>query len=628
MARKHCLWRRLKADPNRSTLRDQYSKAESRCRLLVRNYEIRKENDVIKSNNLGKFYRFVNGRLANKCGIGILKDENGIPVTDAVKRAELLNNYFCSVCTQDDGTAPEFKCNKLTAGTSIDNVTFSETSIKRAIAKLKPNLASGMDGLPPLLVKKLSSSLLEPLTLLYTSFLSVGRIPDEWRRAVVMPIHKSGPADDVSNYRPIALTCVFSKIMERVVASAISGYMFKHGLISKQQHGFLAKRSTSTNLVESLNDWTLAVNNRQVVSVAYIDYKKAFDSVCHSKLFIKLNAYGITGSLLLWLKDFLHNRSQVTRVGDVYSSENCLVSGIVQGSCLGPLLFMIYINDVTDALGSDCTCQLFADDLKLYSVASIASNNTLVIQDSLDKLCQWSDLWQLTISHKKCSVMSIGCHVNDDCFKLEGQTVQSVNTVRDLGVHFCSNLTFTSHINAIVAKAHARASLIHKCFLSRDVSTLTKAFVTYVRPILEYATVIWSPYHIGEIAKLESVQRRFTKRLVGLRYMTYSDRINFLELDSLEERRLRFDLMFAYKILFGLVNVNWCNMFSFNVRTATRGHSYKLYAETSRVNVRHNFFCNRVVNVWNRLPASDCHFKTFKTFKSFLTTQTLTALLY
>ena len=304
------------------------------------------------------------------------------------------------------------------------------------------------------------------------------------------------------------------------------------------------------------------------------------------------------------------------------------MSGIVQGSCLGPLLFLIYINDVTDALRSDCTCQLFADDLKLYSVANIADNNTLVIQDSLDKLCRWSDLWQLTISHKKCLVISIGCHVNDDSFKLYDQTVQSVNTVRDLGVQFCSNLTFTSHINTIVAKAHARASLIHKCFLSKDATTLTKAFITYVRPILEYASVIWSPYHIGEIAKLESVQRRFTKRLVGLRYLTYFDRINFLKLDSLEERRLRFDLMFTYKILFGLVNVNWSNMFAFNVLTSTRGHSYKLYAKTSRVNVRHNFFCNRVVNVWNRLPASDCHFNTFKSFKSFLATQTLTAILY
>jgi len=187
---------------------------------------------------------------------------------------------------------------------------------------------------------------------------------------------------------------------------------------------------------------------------------------------------------------------------------------------------------------------------------------------------------------------------NDDSFKLYGHTVQSVNTVRDLGVQFCSNLTFTSHMNKIVAKTHARASLIHKCFLSKDATThattLTKAFVTYIRPILEYASVIWSPYHQGEIAKLESVQRRFTKRLVGLRNMTYADRINFLKLDSLEERWLRFDIIFTYKILFGLVHMNCNVMFAFNDFTVTRGHSYKLYAKTSRINVRHNFICNRM----------------------------------
>jgi hypothetical protein len=150
----------------------------------------------------------------------------------------------------------------------------------------------------------------------------------------VTPIYKSGPAGDVSNYRPIALTCVFSKIMERVVANDISGYLLHKGLISKQQHGFLAKRSTATNLTEALNDWTIALNNRQSVTVAYIDYKKAFDSVCHNKLFTKLSAYGITGSLLSWIKDFLNNRSQVVQVGSARSSEKYLVSGIVQGSCL------------------------------------------------------------------------------------------------------------------------------------------------------------------------------------------------------------------------------------------------------------------------------------------------------
>jgi len=129
----------------------------------VRKYEIRKENDVIESNNLGNFYRFINDWLANKQGIGILKDENGMHVTGVVERAELLNSYFCSVCTLDDGNVPAFKCSKPTADTSIDNITCNPTSIKRAMARLKPNLASGMDGLSPLLVKKLSSSLLQPL---------------------------------------------------------------------------------------------------------------------------------------------------------------------------------------------------------------------------------------------------------------------------------------------------------------------------------------------------------------------------------------------------------------------------------------------------------------------------------
>jgi len=185
------------------------------------------------------------------------------------------------------------------------------------------------------------------------------------------------------------------------------------------------------------------------------------------------------------------------------------------------------------------------------------------------------------------------------------KTVQSVNTVRDLGVQICSNLTFTSHVNKIVAKTQARACLIHKCFLSENATTLTKAFITYVRPILQYASVICSPYHLRKIAKLESVQRRSTKRLVGLHNMTYADRIDFLKLNSPEERRLRFDIMSTYKILFGFVNMNCSDMFAFNDFTETRRHSYELYAKTSRINVRHNFFCNRVVNVWNRLPASD-----------------------
>jgi hypothetical protein len=163
--------------------------------------------------------------------------------------------------------------------------------------------------------------------------------------------------------------------------------------------------------------------------------------------------------------------------------------------------------------------------------------------------------------------------------------------------------------------------------LSKDATTLTKAFVTYVRPILEYLSVIWSPYHVYEINKLESVQRRFTKRIVGLHDMSYADRMSVLQLDSLEMRRLRLDLLFAYKILFGFVDINWSNMFVRNEQVITRGHCYKLYAKTSRIDVRHNFFCNRVVNIWNRLPAREDDFKSLRCFKSFLARVNLAELL-
>jgi len=135
-----------------------------------------------------------------------------------------------------------------------------------------------------------------------------------------------------------------------------------------------------------------------------------------------------------------------------------------------------------------------------------------------------------------------------------------------------------------------------------------------VHPILEYASVIWSPYHVDQISKLESVQRRFTKRIAELRDMPYVERLKKLQLESLETRRLCNDLLFTYKVLFGLASPDWSSMFSFNSASITRGHSYKLFGKISRVNIRHQFFCNRVVNVWNNLPATDVNFKSFRAF--------------
>jgi len=175
---------------------------------------------------------------------------------------------------------------------------------------------------------------------------------------------------------------------------------------------------------------------------------------------------------------------------------------------------------------------------------------------SLEKLYHWSNEWQLTISYQKCSIMSIGRSNSTHCFNISSNRVQPVCISKDLGVNVCSDLSFATYVNTIAAKAHARACLIHKCFISRDAVTLTRAFVTYVRPILEYALVIWSPYHVNQISKLELVQRRLTQRIAGLRDMPYVERLKKLQLERLETRKLRNDLLFTYKVLFGLASVD------------------------------------------------------------------------
>jgi hypothetical protein len=315
--------------------------------LLLRDYETKREQKMLDNNNVGGFFRFVNGKLSCKRGLGAFSTDSGDVITGDAERANLLNDYFASVCTKDNGTLPAFS-HRVPNDAKLESVDFTPESVYAAITKLKAGGSCGPDGFPPLLFKNLAGSLIEPLSLLFKSFMSVGKIPSAWSHAVVTPVYKSGPASSVSNYRPISLTCVACKLMERVVNSSMLAYLRRHGVISRQQHGFLSGRSTTSNLLETLNDWTLTINDKKSVGAEYIDFAKAFDSVCGAKLLKKLASYGIGGQLLEWIESFLHCRTQQTRVGHTLSTNAALSSGIVQGSVIGPLLFVLFINDIAD----------------------------------------------------------------------------------------------------------------------------------------------------------------------------------------------------------------------------------------------------------------------------------------
>jgi Reverse transcriptase (RNA-dependent DNA polymerase)/Endonuclease-reverse transcriptase len=614
IARKRCLWRQHKLQPNDTRIEASYRAASGRCRQLIRNHELKSEHKVINAKNAGSFYNFINKKLSCKKGVGALTDAAGNIITDDKHRAEVLNQYFSSVCTVDDGSSQSLD-RVVPQDVSLDNVSFSPDKVAAAIKKLKRGKSSGPDGYPSTLFKELSASLVEPLSLIYTSFMSIGIIPNAWRHAIVTPVYKSGSAASVSNYRPISLTSVACKIMERIVSIDMLHYLRANNIITKHQHGFLSRRSTCTNLLETLNDWTLAIRDKRSVVVAYIDYSKAFDCVSREKLLVKLKAYGIADNLLRWIDNFLSRRTQQTRIGTSLSDSIGLASGVVQGSVLGPLLFLLFINDVVNIVSSgDCTSKLYADDIKLYMTLN-ANDDILHFQDNIDALYAWSQKWQLTISDSKCASMCLRRSSVDSNVYINNNVIKSVNEYKDLGVIVDSNLRFKSHIDHIVVKANTRACLIHKCFVSKDISTLVRAFITYVRPLLEYASCIWSPSYSLSINLIESVQRKFTKRLPGCEQLDYKTRLTRLNLESLELRRLHLDLICVYKILFGIIDIDATNLFTLSSTSHnTRGHAFKLTGTHCRINIRQHFFAERIVNPWNSLIAKPEDFSDLKSF--------------
>ena len=617
--RKRAVWKHMKRNPDSLSSKIKYNRVSAECRLAMRRYECWLEGKIIDSNDTGAFYKFVNSKSSCRSGVGTLLGEGGELVTDDKEKADLLNNYFASVCCVDDGSTPHAE-SYVSNDDNISSISFTEANVFKAARRIKTKskFAGDPDGYPIVLLHKLRSELCGPLSMFYNSFMSIGQLPDAWKRAVVTPVFKKGSSSDPANYRPISQTSIFCKLMERVITAELSDYLLSRGIINRHQHGFIAKHSTTTNLLDSLNDWTLAVENKLTETIAYVDFARAFDTVSPKKLLIKLQASGITGQLLSLITSFLSDRSQVTKVGSDISGSKLLTSGIVQGSCLGPLLFLIYINDVVNIFNANVTPKLYADDLKLYACLSCPSSR-VDFQQNLDRLTEWASIWQLSISVKKCNIIQVGsrqktCVMSPEQFVLCNNVLECVDVVNDLGILIDSHLTFASHIHSIVQKATQRCYLISKSFQSHNTELLVRAFTTYVRPLLEVNSQVWSPHLLKDIRRLETVQRRFTKKLNGLETLAYDERLKSLGLERLETRRIRSDLLFAYKVLFGFTGLRSTDFFILSESVTTRGHPYKLSLTRCYTDVRKYFFCNRVVQIWNQLPGNT-DFSTIGSFK-------------
>jgi len=253
--------------------------------------------------------------------------------------------------------------------------------------------------------KKLAYPLVYLLSILFNLIFQLGNVPLVWKEAIVCPIFKKAASSKPSNYRPISLTNSCCKLFESVILNNLLSFLEANKIISSAQHRFLKRHSTSTNLLESLNDWTGALNKSQEVLILYVDFFRAFDSVSVPNLLYKLRCIGIGGSLLDIIASLLSSRTQRVRVNGNVSDSRLVMSRVQQGSILGPILFILFINDLHANLPSSTMSKLFADDFKSYLVCNSDNHCIDDFNDLISAIERWSDIWQLPLSIEKCSWM-------------------------------------------------------------------------------------------------------------------------------------------------------------------------------------------------------------------------------
>ena len=468
----------------------------------------------------------------------------------------------------------------------------------------------------PKLFKELSDIIAEPLSEVFRKLIEEGVLPQCWKNANITAIFKKGDKSSASNYRPISLTSILVKILEKIIREAIVDHMNTNNFFSRHQHGFRSGLSCVTQLLETIDDWTRILDEKKGIDVIYFDFQKAFDTVPHQRLLAKLHSYGIRGNILKWIKDFLGNRKQRVLLNGQSSNWEDVTSGIPQGSVLGPILFLVYINDLPDVVSN--YIKLFADDTKIYSaIDNINSQENL--QEDINNMSDWSSTWQLKFNEAKCKHLNLG-PPTENSYEIQTNnnltTITTTDKEKDLGVIIDKNLNFKEHIYIQISKANRTLGIIRRTFRNMNREMFLQLYKSLVRPNLEYASNVWFIVFKKEAMAIENVQRRATKLVREIAHLPYSERLKILGLPSLEYRRLRADMVETYKILNDIDHADKQQLFELDHTGRTRSHGYKLKKKYCRLNIRKLTFSNRVISPWNNLSREGVNSKSVNNFKS------------
>ena len=535
-----------------------------------------------------------------------------------IEKANLLNTYFVSISSIENNNAalPELT---LLTDSVIETIEVTENEIIEIINTLMSNKAVGEDLISHRVLKNIKLSIAKPLCKLFNKSLLAGTFPDQWKMAIVMPLFKKGDVNSTTNYRPISLLSCVGKLMERVIYKHLYNHLISNNLIYAKQSGFLTGHSTVYQLIDIYNQLAHSLDSKLHTCFIFCDISKAFDRVWHRGLIFKLKQCGFSGQILQWIRSYLSNRKQKVFVGSSLSEVLAIQAGVPQGSVLGPLLFLVYVNDIVDKLLS--ISRLFADDTSI----AFTSNNVLemeaIMNQDLQIISKWAKTWQVSFNPSKTEAIFISS--SRDLVKpslmFDNVPVQYVEHHKHLGLTMSCDGKWHVHIDNLLTSSSKILGMMRKIKLSVKRKTLEQLYTSFLRPILEYASVVWDGCTVLEKDKLEKIQHEAARIVSGLTRSVSLDRLyKEISWSSLSERRTYQKLLLAYKIKThqtpGYLSDLFPNMLEsvpYNLR-----NPFDFTVINRRTELFSKSFVPSAISLWNNLPNNIKELNSLSQFKT------------
>ena len=501
--------------------------------------------------------------------------------------ATKLADYFAQVYNSHKYVPPEFSCEHNHA---MPKIKISQNGVKTYLLGLDPRKATGPDDISPATLKHFATHVpvfSEVITYIFQKSIERAEIPEIWRKAVVTPIYKGGPRDQVSNYRPVSITSILCKCLEHIICSNIWDHIDNNKLLSDAQHGFRKGFSTTTQLLHVVHNATEALDKNASYHIVSFDFAKAFDKVPHDLLLLKLRAYKIDKQACDWIESWLTNRVSVVSANGQRSDEFQVLSGVPQGSVLGPVLFLLFIEDMPHSI-KHSDCRLYADDTLLCC----KNSSQVQLQEDVTSLVHWSEKWGMTFNPTKCSHMEVGKLTPQYSVQINDVPIPHADHLKYLGLTISHDMKWKTHIANITKKANRQLGMLKRHISDAPSKTKLTAFNAIVRTTLEYASQVWSPHAVGLTKQIDNIHRKAIRWVYRLpRICSITEIMANKCITSLSDRRQELDTKFLRRIEFGDYNISLNNYISFNQSYETRNRT---------VNVHHRLDCSKY-SYFNRM---------------------------